>query len=77
MKVIVKAFGESESDTEDLEDCKYINLGLVFGAGIDFCKKFKVEIKYELGLSRVFDDSVNKQYNLKNSLFSICFAYHN
>jgi len=61
----------------DLENCSPFQFNLNLGAGIDFCNKFKVEIKYEAGLSPVFDDNVNKQYNLKNSLFSICFAYHN
>jgi hypothetical protein len=63
--------------TMNLENCNSFQINLNIGAGIDFCKKFKIEIKYDAGLSSVFDTHIADNYNLKNSTISICFAYHN
>jgi hypothetical protein len=73
MKVTAKALGNSESDTEDLENCKFIHFGMAFGAGIEFINQIRVEIKYDAGLSSVFDD--DDGYIMKNGVISICLGY--
>ncbi|MBI9036914.1 MAG: PorT family protein [Bacteroidales bacterium] len=75
VKVTVKAMGNSESDTDDLENCKYINLGLVFGGGVEFNDRIRAEIKYDSGLSSIFDNDNDDIYIVKNGVLSICLAY--
>lgn len=72
MKVTVKVLGQSESDTDELKNCKYLNASIVFGAGIEFIDKIRAEIKYDAGLTSINDDD---SYILKNGVISICLAY--
>ncbi len=75
MKVTVKVYGESESNTDYLEDCKYINMSLVLGAGVEFMERIRAEVKYDSGLSSIIDNDNNDGYIMKNGVISICLAY--
>jgi len=75
MKVTAKASGKSNSETEELEDCKYINISIAFGAGVEFNNRIRTEIKYDAGLSSIFDNENDDAYTMKNGVISICLAY--
>ena len=75
IKVTAKALGNSETDTDDLENCLYRHLSIIFGAGIDFNNKIRTEIKYDAGLSSIIDKDKDDGYIMKNGVISICLAY--
>ena len=71
MKVKVSVDGESDSETTDIEDCQKMDAHLNFGVGIDFSKALRIDARYGLGLSSIFQD---ESYKLKNGVISVGLA---
>jgi len=67
----------AESDTEDIDEAKGTDFGLVFGGGVDigglgFLGKGKmtVDIRYNLGLTSIIEDE-----DVKNAVFTILVGF--
>ncbi|MDR7211350.1 porin family protein [Flavobacterium piscis] len=64
--------GESE-DESNKDDFKSVDFGVNFGAGYDFTENLSVGLRYNLGLSNIYEDSGD--YKLNNNVFSISVGY--
>lgn len=61
------------STTVDIKDqMSSLDFGFNFGLGYDFTEKFTAGVRYNLGLSNIYDDS---DASAKNSVFSVSAAY--
>jgi hypothetical protein len=63
---------EVDDESDDIEDVKGMDFGLVFGAGADI-GKFTVDGRFTMGLTTIFD--VEGDPDVKNSVMSILFGY--
>jgi hypothetical protein len=70
----VKAKYAGETETENIEDLKGMDLGLVIGGGVDYLmgnKILTVDLRYTLGLGTISD---YEGEDVKNGVFSILFG---
>lgn len=66
--------GETETFDEDIkEDVKSLDFGVNFGLGFDFSENLSAGVRYNIGLSNVFDDS--DDFKVNNSVFSLALGY--
>lgn len=73
-----KAKGEAEGvEVEvDLKDeYKSVDFGLNFGAGYDFTENLSAGIRYNLGLSNIYDGEGSDDYKESNGVFSLSVGY--
>ena len=75
MNIKVKIHGNKQSNIEDLENCNFFQVNLNVGAGVDFKNKVRLELKYDAGLSSVFNVDKDDTYIMKNGVISVCLAY--
>jgi len=65
----------SASESEDIKDItNSVNFGLNFGAGYDFTENLSAGLRYNVGLTNIYDTD-DDDYNVKNSVFSISLGY--
>jgi hypothetical protein len=63
---------EVDDESDDIEDVKAMDFGLIFGGGADF-GKFTVDARFNMGLTNIFD--VEGDPKVKNSVMSILLGY--
>jgi len=71
-----KEKGEYEGvslEVDNKDEFKSIDFGVNFGAGYDFTENLSAGLRYNLGLSNVYEDS--DDYKVNNSVFSISVGY--
>lgn len=72
--VFVEGMKVSGTESVDVKDqASSVDFGLNFGLGYDFTQKFSAGLRYNLGLSNVYDTPGND--SAKNSVFSIAAGY--
>jgi hypothetical protein len=73
--VYVEGMAISGSDSIDFKDqASSVDFGLNFGLGYDFTEKFSAGLRYNLGLSNVYDIE-GSDASAKNSVFSVAVGY--
>jgi len=65
--------GSTKIDIKD--QITTVDFGLNFGAGYDFTEKISAGLRYNLGLSTIYDYEIASDPNVKNSVFSISVGY--
>lgn len=75
----LRAKGQFQDQTEDLDETKGTDFGLVFGAGVDLTAgsgAFVVDARYTLGLSTIDDASSDDlRADIKNKAFTLSIGY--
>ena len=75
----LRAKGQFQDQTEDLDETKGTDFGLVFGAGVDLAAgsgAFVVDARYTLGLSTIDDASSDDlRADIKNKAFTLSIGY--
>jgi len=70
MKVEASIDGEMESDESKIGGLRVFQTNLCMGGGIDLGGTIKFEIRYQFGLSPIFEDDFSDGYKLKNGHLS-------
>lgn len=73
--VYVDGMAVPGSESIDVKDqASSVDFGLNFGLGYDFTEKFSAGVRYNLGLSNVYDQE-GSDASAKNSVFSVAVGY--
>lgn len=73
--VVIDGMSVSGSESVDVKDqASSVDFGLNFGAGYDFTEKVSAGVRYNLGLSNVYDYEGDNT-SAKNSVFSVSLGY--
>lgn len=75
-KTSTKIDGFSQKTDQDVKDFfETVDVALNFGAGYDFTEKFFAGIRYNLGVSNIFNSESGGDSKSQNSVFSLSVGY--
>jgi len=75
IKVVGKANGERESDSEDFEGLEDFNYGVNFGGGLKF-NEIAVEFRYQNTFSKVLQEYSSEGLDIRSDLISVSLMIH-
>ena len=67
MKVKAEVDGESDVDTQDYDFFKSTDLNLNVAAGLEFSESLNIEVRYQRGLTGIFENESDNAYSVRNS----------
>jgi hypothetical protein len=74
MTAKLKATFMGTSKSSDIPGFKSTDFGLVFGGGLDIGPKFRVDLRYIMGLTKLLDMD-GETADIKNGVFSLMIGY--
>lgn len=69
----LKVTVEDDTETDDIEDVKGMDYGIIVGVGAKLTEKISVDARYSMGLTSI-DDS-DEDFDLKNKVIAITAGY--
>ncbi|NQT25450.1 PorT family protein [candidate division KSB1 bacterium] len=72
-KITVMGHTESESETDDMDDVKGTDFGLVIGVGAKVTDKIHIDARYSMGMTSIDDSS--EDMDIKNKVIAITAGY--